>query len=255
MRFFRIGLLTLFVLLTEYSWAGEVLVAVAANFSAPAKVLAEQFERDTGHKALLSVGSTGSLYAQIRNGAPFGVLLSADDETPKRAEQDGLGVKGTRFTYAIGKLVLWSAEPGVVDTHGEVLKRGQLNRLALANPKSAPYGQAAMEVMERLNVRELWSNKWVQGENIAQAHQFVSTGNAPLGFVALSQVFVDGKIKSGSAWVVPQSLYTPILQDALLLTAAKDPAAAKAFLSFLRTDRAKSLIQQYGYELPTSAVP
>lgn len=228
--------------------AAEVSVAVAANFSAPMQRIAAAFERDTGHKAVLSFGSTGRFYAQIRQGAPFQVLLAADDETPRRLESEGLGVAGTRFTYAIGRLVLWSRQPGVVDGQGRVLAGGSFRRLALANPKLAPYGAAAVEVLRRLGLAATLAPKLVQGESIAQTHQFVATGNAELGFVAMSQVFADGRLSEGSAWVVPADLHAPIRQDALLLARGKDDAAALALMRYLRSDAAGAVIRAFGYE-------
>lgn len=227
--------------------AAEVQVAVAANFSPAMQKLALLFEQRSGHKAVVSSGATGKFYAQIRNGAPFEVLLSADDETPAKLEQEGLAVAGSRFTYAIGQLVLWSAKPGVVDDKGEVLRRGGFEHLAVANPKLAPYGLAAVETLKALNLYDGLSAKFVQGENIAQTQQFVATGNAELGFVALSQVFEDGKLKSGSAWIVPAKLHTPIRQDVALLDKGKANPAAEALLKFLRSDEARSVIAGYGY--------
>jgi molybdate transport system substrate-binding protein len=227
--------------------AGEVSVAVAANFTAPMQRIAAQFEADTGHKAVLSFGATGKFYAQIKNGAPFDVLLAADDETPARLEKEGQG--GSRTTYAIGKLVLWSKQPGLVDDRGEVLKAARFERLALADPKLAPYGAAAVEAMTRLGVLDALRPKLVQGENIAQTYQFVATGNAQLGFVALSQVWADGKLKEGSAWLVPGSLYSPIRQDAILLNKGKDNPAAAALLQYLRGVKAAGIIRAYGYDL------
>lgn len=227
--------------------AGEVSVAVAANFTAPMQRIAAQFEADTGHKAVLSFGATGKFYAQIKNGAPFDVLLAADDETPARLEKEGQG--GSRTTYAIGKLVLWSKQPGLVDDRGEVLKAARFERLALADPKLAPYGAAAVEAMTRLGVLDALRPKLVQGENIAQTYQFVATGNAQLGFVALSQVWADGKLKEGSAWLVPGSLYSPIRQDAILLNKGKDNPAAAALLQYLRGAKAAGIIRAYGYDL------
>ena len=229
--------------------AGEVMVAVAANFTAPMQKIALAFEQETGHKAILSFGSTGGFYAQIKNGAPFQILLSADDETPLKLEKEGLGVAGSRFTYAIGKLVLWSKQPGLVDEKGEVLKGGKFERIAVANPKLAPYGAAAIETMTRLGVLQALQPKLVQGENIAQAYQFVASENAQLGFVALSQVMSDGKIAQGSGWMVPASLHTPIQQDAILLSKGADNPAAKALMAFLRTDKMQALIRNYGYAL------
>ena len=227
--------------------ADTVSVAVAANFTAPMQKIAAAFEIDTGHKAELSFGATGKFYAQITHGAPFQVLLSADDTTPARLEREGKAVAHSRFTYAIGTLVLWSAQPGTVDAKGDVLKSGDFKHLAIANPKLAPYGAAALQVMEKLGVATALQPRLVQGENIAQTFQFVSTGNAQLGFVALSQVMADGKIRSGSAWQVPASLHEPIRQDAVLLMPGKDSAAASALLTYLRGSKARAIIQSYGY--------
>ena len=227
--------------------ADTVSVAVAANFTAPMQKIAAAVETDTGHKAELSFGATGKFYAQITHGAPFQVLLSADDTTPARLEREGKAVAHSRFTYAIGTLVLWSAQPGTVDAKGDVLKSGDFKHLAIANPKLAPYGAAALQVMEKLGVATALQPRLVQGENIAQTFQFVSTGNAQLGFVALSQVMADGKIRSGSAWQVPASLHEPIRQDAVLLMPGKDSAAASALLTYLRGSKARAIIQSYGY--------
>lgn len=229
--------------------ADEVQVAVAANFTAPMKQIAAEFEKDTGHKALLAFGATGKFYAQISNGAPFEVLLAADDETPARLVKELLAAPETGFTYATGKLALWSAKADYVDSQGQVLKKGDFKHLALANPKTAPYGAAAMEVMKQLGVLDSIQPRFVQGENIAQTHQFVATGNAELGFVALSQVFKDGKVSSGSAWIVPAKLYAPIHQDAVLLAKGRNNPAATALLNYLKTDKARTLIKAYGYEL------
>lgn len=234
--------------------AGEVTVAVAANFTSPMQKIAKAFEQDTGHKAQLAFGATGKFYAQIKNGAPFAVLLAADDETPTRLEKEGLAMAGTRFTYATGRLALWSKRPNVVDDKGEVLRSNSLNKIgihkiAIADPKLAPYGIAAMEVIHKLGVQGSVIPKLVQGESIGQAYQFVSTENAQLGFVALSQISVDGRITQGSAWVVPQHLHTPLKQDAVLLNAGKDNAAAQALLKYLQGDTAKAIITSYGYAL------
>ena len=229
--------------------AAEVNVAVAANFNAPMQKIAARFEQETGHKAILSFGGTGKFYSQIQHGAPFQVLLSADGTTPARLEQEGLGVKGSRFTYAIGKLVLWSKRANFVDDRGEVLKSGKFERLALADPKLAPYGAAAIEAMGTMGVLSALTPKIVQGENISQAFQFIATENAQLGFVALSQVFADGRIAEGSAWIVPANLYSPIRQDAILLSKGKDDAAALALLAYLKGDKAKAVIRSFGYDL------
>jgi molybdate transport system substrate-binding protein len=247
-RFIQSLTALLLALTTHAACAAEVQVAVAANFTAPMQKIAANFEKATGHKAQLASGSTGKFYAQIRNGAPFDVLLAADDETPARLEKEGLAVAGSRFTYSIGQLALWSAKPGYVDAEGAVLKRGAFEHLALANPKLAPYGAAAVETLSKLGVLPALQPKFVQGENIAQTFQFVSTGNAELGFVALSQVFEGGKLKSGSAWVVPPSLHAPIRQDAVLLARGKDNPAALALMKYLKEDKARAIIKAYGYE-------
>ena len=229
--------------------ANEVHVAVAANFTAPMQKIAAEFEKDTGHKAVLAFGATGKFYAQIVNGAPFEVLLAADDETPARLETEHRTVPGTRFTYATGKLVLWSAKDGYVDNQGQVLKTGNYAHLAIANPKTAPYGAAAIETLTKLNLLDRVRGKLVQGENIAQTYQFVSTGNAPLGFVALSQVYRDGRFTSGSGWIVPASLHGPIRQDAVILAKGSANPAAKALEGYLKSNKAKEIIRSYGYEL------
>ncbi|MBD8626479.1 molybdate ABC transporter substrate-binding protein [Oxalobacteraceae sp. CFBP 8753] len=229
--------------------AGEVQVAVAANFAGPMEKLAEQFQKDTGHKAVVASGATGKFYAQIRNGAPFEVLLSADDETPARLEAEGHAVARSRFTYAVGRLVLWSAKANYVDATGAVLKTGDFKHLAVANPKTAPYGTAAVAVIDKLGLTARLQPRLVQGENIAQAFQFASTGNAELGFVAQAQVWRDGKFTAGSGWIVPATMHAPIRQDAALLTRGAKNPAAQALLDYLRTDKAKALIRAYGYEV------
>jgi len=237
------------LLLAVPAMAAEVNVAVAANFTAPMKQIVAEFEKETGHKAVLSFGASGKFYAQIKNGAPFQLLLSADDEKPIQLVKDGLGVADSRFTYAVGTLVLWSPKPGFVDAKGDVLGKGLYNKLAIANPKLAPYGVAAMEVLTKQGLLSAVTPKFVQGENISQTFQFVSSGNAELGFIALSQVMKDGKITSGSAWIVPGRLHTPIRQDAVLLSSGKDNAAARALLGYLKSDKAKKIIRTYGYEI------
>lgn len=229
--------------------ADEVQIAVAANFSAPIKLIAADFEKDTGHKAVIATGATGAFYAQIRNGAPFEVFLSADDETPAKLEAEGKAVAGSRFTYAVGKLILWSAKPGFVDAKGEVLKKGEFAHLSLANPKTAPYGAAAVETLKKLGVFDSLQSKIVQGENISQAQQFIATGNAELGFVALSQVWKDGKLTSGSGWLVPADFYAPIKQDAVILANGKGKAAAEALIKYLKGDKARAVIKSFGYEI------
>nr|WP_224786367.1 molybdate ABC transporter substrate-binding protein [Pseudomonas fluorescens] len=231
------------------AWADEVQVAVAANFTAPIQAIAKDFEKDTGHKLVASFGATGQFYAQINNGAPFEVFLAADDSTPAKLEQEKQTVEGSRFTYAIGTLALWSAKPDYVDAQGEVLKTNDYKHLSIANPKTAPYGLAATQVLAKLNLTEATKGKLVEGQNITQAFQFVSTGNAELGFVALSQIYKDGKVENGSAWIVPSSLHDPIRQDAVILNKGKDNPAAKAFIDYLKGPKATAVIKSYGYEI------
>jgi len=229
--------------------ADEVTVAVAANFTAPMQKIALAFEQDSGHKIVAAYGSTGKFYAQIKNGAPFDVMLTADDETPIKLVAESAAVAGTQFTYAIGKLVLWSAKPALVDGAGEVLKKGAFDHIALANPQLAPYGAAAVQTMKALGVWETLQPKVVTAESIAQSYQFISSGNALLGFVALSQVLKDGKIE-GSVWLVPAKLYRPIRQDAVILEKGRGKPAALALMKFLKGAKAKVIIKSFGYELP-----
>jgi len=245
---FYLGFLS-FLSLMAQAQAGDALLAVAANFTAPMQKIAQAFEQDTGHKAVLSFGATGSFYAQIKNGAPFDVLLAADDDTPLKIEKEGLSVVGSRFTYATGQLVLWSKQAGLVDDKGEVLRSGKFQKLAIANPKLAPYGLAATETLTQLGLLSELQPKIVMGESIGQTYQFLVTENAQLGFVALSQVFADGKITQGSAWVVPAKLHNPIQQDAVLLNSGKNNPAAAALLTYLKSDKARAIIKSYGYQL------
>jgi len=237
------------LLTTAGAHAGEVQVAVAANFTAPMQKIADAFAQDTGHKAVLAFGATGKFYAQITNGAPFEVLLAADDETPARLEAAMQAVPGTRFTYATGKLVLWSAKEGYVDSQGKVLQDGHFAHMSIANPKAAPYGAAAVETLTKLNLYQRLQPRIVQGENISQTYQFVSTGNAELGFVALSQVARDGRFTSGSGWIVPESMHSPIRQDAVILLKGAANPAARALADYLKSDKAKGIIRAYGYEI------
>lgn len=237
------------------SHAAEVSVAVAANFTSPAKKIALQFEKDTGHTARLAFGSTGRFHAQITHGAPFEVLLAADDETPIRLEQQSLAVSGSRFTYAVGRLVLWSPKAGLVDNQGVILQSGKFERIAIADPKVAPYGAAAVETLKRLGVWDRLQAKLVQGESVAQAYQFVASENAQLGFVALAQVFADGQLVNGSAWVVPQDMHRPILQNAVLLKRGNANPAAAAFLSYLQGQKSQDIIRASGYDLCTGLGP
>lgn len=238
-----------FLLVLPSAHADEVKVAVAANFLAPMKTIARSFEKDTGYKVLISAGSTGQLYTQIKNGAPFQLFLSADQKTPAKLAAQKLTVPGSRFTYAIGELVLWSAKPGFVDANGRILRRGAFKHIAVANPKLAPYGAAAMETLQKLGVLTSIEPKIVQGENISQTQQFVASGNAELGFVALSQVMRGGKPAGGSMWVVPANLHAPIRQDAVLLATGKNRPAAVALFRYLKGRAARAIIKSFGYGL------
>lgn len=224
--------------------AAKTQVAVAANFTEPARDIAAAFEKATGHQAIVSFGASGAFYTQISHGAPFEIFLSADTDRPARAEREGLAVPGTRFTYAVGQLALWSATPGLIDPKGAVLSRGNFEKIAVADPATAPYGVAAIETMRKLNLYGRLKPKIVTGSSIAQAFQFTSTGAAQLGFVALSQVIAS---KRGSHWVVPAHLHAPIDQQAVLLkTGSRNPAAI-AFLRYLKSRPALAIIRRYGY--------
>ncbi|TNF55479.1 MAG: molybdate ABC transporter substrate-binding protein [Gammaproteobacteria bacterium] len=225
------------------AWAGEARIAVASNFATAMPYLAERFRQQTGHELIVSTASTGKLYAQIIHGAPFDVYLAADDKYPRRLEREGRAVPGSGFTYAIGRLALWSPRTGYVDAQGEVLKQGGFRRLAVANPRLAPYGEAAREALVKLGLWTGLQPKMVFGENIAQTYQFVASGNAELGFVAYSQI----KWGTGSHWLVPASLHSPLRQDAVLLRRGQDNPAARAFLAFLRSPAATAIIESQGY--------
>jgi molybdate transport system substrate-binding protein len=246
-QFLRLLLATATVLAASQAAATEIRVAVASNFIRAISAAAERFEQDSGHKVILAFGSTGKHYAQIRNGAPFDAFFAADVRRPKLLEKEGLAVPGSRFTYAVGKLVLWSPDTAFVDAQGKVLEQGEFHHLAIANPKLAPYGLAAREVLQ---ARGLWNDmdkRLVRGENIGQTFQFVASGNAELGFVAMSQLMRPGQAVEGSHWDVPPALYGPIEQQAVLL---KDKEAARAFMSFVRSAAAIRIIRDYGYEVP-----
>ena len=227
------------------AWAAQTTVAVAANFTDAAKEIAAAYRAKTGNEAVLSFGASGQFYTQITQGAPFEVFLSADTARPERAVAEGFGVAGSVFTYAVGKLVLWSKEPGLVQS-GATLTKAGLQKLSICNPAAAPYGAAAVETMKSLKLYEALEPKLVVGANISQAYQFVQSGNAEVGFVALSQVIDD---RTGSRWMVPQDLYTPIQQDAVLLKKGEGKAAASGFLEFLRGPEATAIIKKYGYEV------
>ena len=227
--------------------ADTVAVAVAANFTAPMQEIAPLFAKATGHEAQLSFGATGKFYAQIKNGAPFDVLLSADASTPTKLAAENMAVASSQITYAKGQLVLWSAQAGYVDNAGEVLKSGTWRHIAVANPKLAPYGAAAQEVLQQLQLADSAAQRTVLGENIGQTYQFVASGNAELGFVAASQVMKNGQLQSGSAWVVPATLYSPIRQDGIVLQRASANPAAQALLDYLQGPEARTIMQAYGY--------
>lgn len=238
------------VVLGGTAFAGETKVAVAANFTEAAKEIAAKFKARTGHDASLSFGASGQFYTQIANGAPYEVFLSADAERPQKAETEGLAVPGSRFTYATGRLVLFSKTPGLVDgpntKGGAVLKTSKFEKLSIADPKTAPYGQAAVETLTKLKLYDALKPKIVQGASITQAFQYVQTGAAELGFVALSQVINE---PGGSRWVVPAADHAPIDQQAVLLKTGADSEAAKAFLTFLKSGEARAIIKRYGYEV------
>ncbi len=248
MKFGWLGALLMMVVQVVH--AGEVNAAVAANFTEPVKQIAEAFQKETGHTVKLSFGSSGKFYAQIRQGAPFDVFLAADEKNPEMLVAEGLAAKESQFVYALGKLVLWSAQPGFVDGKGAVLGKGGYGRIAYADPKLAPYGLAAQETLQKMALWDKVQGKLVAGESIGQAYQFAASGNAELAFIALSQVTKDGKVSEGSYWLVPADMYSPIKQAAVQLTAAKDKDAAKAFLKFLRSEKALAIIRSYGYGLP-----
>jgi len=241
--------LSLLAAIASPAIAAEVHVAVAANFTAPVQAIAAEFEKDTGNKVVASFGATGQFYAQIKNGAPFEVFLAADDSTPAKLEAEKAVVPGSRFTYATGKLALWSAKEGYVDDKGEVLKKNEYAHLSIANPKTAPYGLAATQVLAKLGLTQTVASKLVEGQNISQAYQFVASGNAELGFVALSQIYKDGKISGGSAWVVPDNMHEPIKQDAVILDKGKDNPVARQFVDYLKGPKAAAVIKAYGYAL------
>jgi molybdate transport system substrate-binding protein len=244
-----LSILLLGVITPTLGMAAEAQIAVAANFAEPIKAVAAVLEKTTGHTLKVTLGATGKLYAQIKNGAPFDVLLAADAKTPAQLQADGLAQPGSRFTYATGKLVLWSADAAKVDAQGDILKTGNFRKLAHAATKVAPYGAAAVQVIDQLGLTAAVAPKLVQGESIGQTFSFVYTGNADLGFVAMSQVLEGGKLKSGSMWVVPQHLYQPIQQDAVVLQRAGANPAAQALMTLLKSPNIKALIRAYGYDI------
>jgi molybdate transport system substrate-binding protein len=243
----KLLLLTATTLSSGQAMTDEIRIAVASNFAGAIKAAANHFEADIGHNVTLSFGSTGKHYAQIRNGAPFDAFFAADARRPELLENEGLAITGSRFTYAVGKLILWSPVAAYVDHQGEILKQGTFRHLAIANPELAPYGVAAREVLMERGLWEKLEKRLVRGENISQAFQFVASGNAQLGFVAWSQLKRPGHKVEGSFWDVPARLYSPIRQQAVLL---KDTSAGQAFMSFMRSEKAIRIIRDHGYETP-----
>lgn len=236
-------------LLATFCVKADVLtLAVAANFSAPMAQIEKEFEATTRHQLEVSVGSTGRFYAQIRNGAPFDILLAADASTPEKLANEGLALADSRTTYAIGTLVLYSQNPTLVDPEGKILEQGNFSKIALADPTLAPYGRAALQTLEALGLAKTLEPKFVFGESIGQAWQFVSTGNAALGFVASAQINGQNTAAKGSSWVIPRNLYAPLLQDAVILKRAKDKAAARELMTWLRSPQAIKIITAFGYE-------
>ncbi len=235
--------------------AEEILVAVASNFHAPMAELARQFAEQTGHEVVLTQGASGRFVAQIINGAPYQILLSADQDKPTALAARGLTVPGTQFTYALGSLMLWSNDPELGNLNGDSLVDRRVARIALANPRLAPYGRAAVETLTALSLFDETRDRWVQGENIAQTFQFVESGNAQLGFVAKSQLVARGSTALVQAWEIPQALYSPILQDAVLLRAGAECDACRALLDFLRSPATQVLIRDSGYQIPPPELP
>ena len=248
-RISRLAITLTLLLFGQASWSATVLVAVAANFSKPMTEIAGEFEKATGHSAKLSFGSSGKFVSQLKSGGPFEVFLSADEKGPEKLEQAGLTVPTTRFVYALGKLVLWSTRIGYVDDQGKILETGNFKHLALANPKLAPYGIAAVDVLKKMKLFEKLQPMFVQGENIAQTYQFISTANAELGFLALSQVIKNGKIVGGSSWIIPDNLHAPIRQTAVLMKTGAENPAARALIDYLKSIPALAIIKKYGYDL------
>lgn len=241
-------ILALCWLLGSQAWAGEIRVAVASNFAVPMERLVPLFQKESGHTVKMTSAASSRLFTQIMKGAAFDVFLSADEEMPKQLMQAGLAVGGSRFVYASGRLVLWSVQPDLIDEKASVLNRGNFNNLAIANPLYSPYGVAAKETLTKLTMWNSIQRKLDKGDDLTQTYQFVATEKDDLAFVALSQVMRDGKITSGSAWIVPPEMHNPIRQSAVLLTGAKDPVAAKAFLGFLKSSKAQAVMRGFGYE-------
>jgi len=238
----------LFSLSNTPAGATEIGAAVSANFAAPMERIAALFHKESGHSVKLTVAASGKLYAQIKAGAPFDVLLSADEEIPKRLLQEGLASTGSRIVYATGRLVLWSAQPGLVDDKGAVLNKGNFDKLAYPNPLYSPYGVAAKETLSKLTMWNAMQKKLKKADDVTQTYQLAATESVDLAFIALSQVMRDGKVAVGSWWLVPPELHNPIRQSAVLLSASKDKAAAQALLAFLKSEKAKAVMRGFGYE-------
>jgi molybdate transport system substrate-binding protein len=237
-------------LMSSPVWAGEVSVAVATDFAAPMERIVPLFQKESGHTVKVSTGASGKLYAQIRGGAKFDVFLSADEELPRLLMQEGFAVGGSRFVYAKGRLVLWSVQPGLVDDKASVLNKGNFNALAIANPLFSPYGVAAKETLTKLTMWNSIQRKLDKGDDLSQTYQMAASEKDDLAFIALSQVMRDGKMSAESWWLVPPEMHNPIRQGAVLLTGAKDKAAAKAFLAFLKSEKARAVMRGFGYEVP-----
>jgi molybdate transport system substrate-binding protein len=245
--------LILFSVFTLFTEAKPVHVAVAANFSNSMKSLVTEFEKTSDYQIVLSFGSSGKFYAQIKQGAPYELFFSADQAKPDALQKDGLVIANSRFTYATGRLAVWSARPDFSNEIETNLKKGAFNKLALANPKLAPYGAATLEVLKYLSLLESTQSKWVRGENVAQTYQFVSSGNADLGFISLSQLLGTKKVKQDSYWLVPDYMHHPIKQDVVLLRSAEKSQGAKAFLDFIHSNKAQKIIAEYGYLVTLSS--
>lgn len=231
-----------------FARAGEATIAVASNFSSTMTAILIEFEQATGHKIKMATGASGKLYAQIENGAPFQAFFSADQVTATALSKNGLALAESQFTYAIGQLVLWSATPGLVDDQGMILRQDSNKKIALANAKVAPYGMAAVNTLQNLNIERQTKHRLVQGENIAQTYQFVATGNAELGFVALSQLSDKNHKVRGSFWIIPKHLYKPIRQDAVILIGGENSEAIEELMQFFKGKKARTIIQAYGYK-------
>lgn len=247
MRNFLIGWLLIVCLMAANAQAEQISVAVASNFNVAMREIVQRFEQETGHQVVLSFASSGKIFAQIQHGAPFNVFFSADQVIPTKLVDLGLAVAGSQFTYAVGSLVLWSKDSTLIDEEAKALRELQFNRLAIANPKLAPYGAAAVDVLANLQLVEQTRPRWVRGENINQTFQFVMSGNADMGFIALSQVMKNNRIEMGSAWIIPSNLYQPIRQDAVLLKNGSNSPAAKALLQFMKSESALEIIRSFGY--------